>query len=125
MQMAETRDFPIEVVMSLYTGILLCKFGDMHECAEFLLGHPVWTHEFADRALSEQMRAEIKQQLPRLHAHIAGELAKEDVPQFVEDLRTAYGPKATLKKGNFKRTESPIDTARRLVGDDKIIALEM
>lgn len=38
--MSETRDFPTAVIASISSGTLLCKFGDMHEAAEYLMGHP-------------------------------------------------------------------------------------
>lgn len=44
--MTETRDFPTAVIASLSSGVLLCEFTDMHEAAEYLMGHPIWTHQF-------------------------------------------------------------------------------
>jgi len=35
------------IVISAYTGVLCCKFGDMHKAAEAKAGHPIWTHQFA------------------------------------------------------------------------------
>jgi len=31
-----------------YTGITALPFGDFHGDVEQRLGHPVWTHQFAD-----------------------------------------------------------------------------
>jgi len=46
-----------KVIISAYTGVLMCNFGDMHEYIEKILGRPVWTHELAD----EKIRNEIKE----------------------------------------------------------------
>lgn len=35
----KAQKFPIEVVVSLTNGVLLCKFDKMHELAEHVLGH--------------------------------------------------------------------------------------
>ena len=35
------------IVVSAYTGFLMCDFGDVHEYIEKKLGRPIWTHEFA------------------------------------------------------------------------------
>lgn len=36
------------VVVSAYTGYLMCDFNDVHRYVEEKLGRPVWTHELAD-----------------------------------------------------------------------------
>lgn len=59
------------IVISGYTGILICDFGDLHEEIEKRLGRPVWTHEmpsieeeiksaFRDDFMSLQPKSEIK-----------------------------------------------------------------
>lgn len=46
-----------KVVLSAYTGILMCDFWEVHKYIEKLLGGPVWSHELA----SEDLLAEIKE----------------------------------------------------------------
>lgn len=65
--MTEKREFPAEVVLSVTSGVLLCKsFSDVHECVEFLLGRPVWTHEFADPSLLEKSSCRVFSKHPFL-----------------------------------------------------------
>lgn len=45
-----------KVIVSAYTGILMCDFSDVHEYIEKKLGRPVWTHEFADEGLNDEIR---------------------------------------------------------------------
>lgn len=45
------------VIVSAYTGVLMCSMSDMCEYIEEKLGRPVWTHELAD----PQVVAEIKE----------------------------------------------------------------
>lgn len=46
-----------KVVLSAYTGILMCDISEVHKYIEKLLGRPVWMHELA----SEPLWAEIKE----------------------------------------------------------------
>lgn len=61
-----SKDFPLGVLLSMTTGKMLCNFSDMHEAAELILGHPVWTHEFADRNLCDKIKARVLAQHPDL-----------------------------------------------------------
>lgn len=46
------------IIVSAYTGILICDFGDMHEEVEKRLGRPVWTHQFP--SLRDEIAAAFK-----------------------------------------------------------------
>lgn len=37
-----------KIIVSAYTGTLMCDFSDVHEYIEKKLGRPVFTHEMAD-----------------------------------------------------------------------------
>lgn len=43
-------------IVSAYTGFLCGTFHDMHGYAEELFGRPVFTHEFADRAIAAKLK---------------------------------------------------------------------
>lgn len=36
------------VIITGYTGVLMCNFADYHAAVEARLGHPVWTHQFPE-----------------------------------------------------------------------------
>lgn len=42
-----TKALPLPVRLAVESGISTCSFDAFHEAAEGLLGHPIWTHEFA------------------------------------------------------------------------------
>lgn len=49
------------VIISAYTGVLLTKnFQDVAAFCEELLGRPILTHEYADKAVLEEIRAKSK-----------------------------------------------------------------
>jgi len=47
-------------IIGAYTGFSAGPFADIQEYAERVFGRPIWTHEFADKALSEELRAKAK-----------------------------------------------------------------
>lgn len=48
------------IVVSAYTGFLMCDFSDMHEYIEKKLGRPILTHEFADKGTWKEIREKIR-----------------------------------------------------------------
>lgn len=64
------------IVVSAYTGILMCDFGDMHEYIEKVMGRPIWTHEFADYKLWDQIKEKVKPDFLRICAEVAKEERK-------------------------------------------------
>ena len=48
------------VVVSAYTGYLMCDFDDMHKYIEEKMGRPVWTHEMAFEEVREKIREAVK-----------------------------------------------------------------
>lgn len=55
-----------EIVASLFSGRLLCEFGEMHQFAEWLTGEPIFTHQFAHRGFVKQMQDALAKQIPSL-----------------------------------------------------------
>lgn len=43
--MAETREWPTDVVLSVVTGSLVSEFSFVHQMLEWMAGEPVWTHQ--------------------------------------------------------------------------------
>jgi hypothetical protein len=44
------------IVITGYTGITACNFGDFHGDVERRLGHPVFTHEFAMQSMRDKLQ---------------------------------------------------------------------
>lgn len=53
--------FKPAVVLSVYTGYLMCDFSEMHSYIEHVMGGPVWTHELASKELGDTIRTKIKE----------------------------------------------------------------
>ena len=48
------------IIISAYTGYLMCDFTSMHKYIEEKLGRPIWTHEFASEKIMEEIREKVK-----------------------------------------------------------------
>ena len=44
------------VVVSAYTGYLMCDWNDVHKYVEEKVGRSVWTHEFADLEFQKEVQ---------------------------------------------------------------------
>ena len=49
------------VIVSAYTGYLMCDFSDVHHYIEQMMGRPVWTHEMADESVQKAIRKAVRQ----------------------------------------------------------------
>lgn len=55
-----------KLVISAYTGVLMVNFEELHEFIEKKLGHPVWSHEFADPNFNEELQKIFKDEFLRI-----------------------------------------------------------
>lgn len=106
--MSEIKLFPTRVIASLSSGVLLCEFGKMHEAAEWLMGHPIWTHHFADKTLWREMQAAILEQAPGFPTDLEG-VNKENYLERADDLDAQLGDVVAIRKGSGLTARLPTD----------------
>lgn len=106
--MAETREFPTEVIASISTGVLLCEFGEMHKAAEYLMGHPIWTHHLIDKDLRRDMLRAIAAQCPGMPTEIAG-VTPDNFREKIAALHAELGPVQTIREGSGLTAMLPTD----------------
>jgi hypothetical protein len=104
----ETKDFPVAVIASISTGVLLCQFGEMHEAAEYLMGHSIWTHHFASNELNDEMRRTILEQCPGMPTEAPG-VTKDNWPAFKAKLEADLGETVKIRKGGGLTAMLPTD----------------
>ena len=121
--MTETRDFPTAVIASISSGILMCNFGDMQEAAEYLMGHPIWTHHFADKGLWQEMQQTIAEQCPGMPTEIEG-VTKDNYQESVATLCAELGPTVRIRKGGGLTAMLPTDGIPNHL-KDKIIEIKI
>ena len=107
--MSETRDFPTAVIASLSCGITLCKFSDMHEAAEYLMGHPIWTHHFADKKLWKEMQQTIAAQCPGMPTDEPEGINADNYLEYVAKLEAELGKTVKIRKGGGLTAMLPTD----------------
>lgn len=49
-----------KVVVSAYTGVLMCDIDDLQKYVEEKLGRPVFTHEFAEQSIWDEIHEKSK-----------------------------------------------------------------
>jgi len=104
--MAETKEFPSLAVASLSTRRLLCDFGVMHGCAEWIMGHPIWTHQFP--SLADDLRGAVLAQFPDMPTELEG-CNKENWRQYADRIEQQFGKMLTVRKGDGLTELSPTD----------------
>lgn len=117
----ETKAFSTPILASITTGVLLEEpFSKMHEAAEFLMGHSIWTHEFANKALWGLMRAKLLEQHPGLDVD-ADDVTADNYEDFAAKLKADLGDTLEISKGEERRAADPLTTAQNMLGPDKEI----
>lgn len=51
-----------KIVVSAYTGVLMCDFADLQEYIEKKFGRPVFTHELADKSVQKEIEEMSKEE---------------------------------------------------------------
>jgi hypothetical protein len=106
--MTETRDFPTTVIASISAGVLLCDFSAMAEAAEYLMGHPIWTHHFADKQLWHEMQRTIVEQCPGMPTELEG-TTKDNYLDTIAEIEKALGKTVRIRKGSGLTAMLPTD----------------
>lgn len=55
-----------KIIVSAYTGVLMCDFSDMHQYIEEKLGRPVFTHELASQRICDEIKRAAKSDFMRI-----------------------------------------------------------
>lgn len=122
---AETKEFDTLIVGSASSGYMLknrASIGALQAVAEWALGHPVWTHELADKALWLRMSEAIRTHLPDMPAPL-GDDEKPDWQALGASLIERYGETVSLPRGSQERTEGPIESLQRLAPGKPVIGV--
>ncbi len=105
--MNETREFSTAAIASISSGVLLCEdFGKMAEAAEYLMGHPIWTHHFADKQLCDDMKRTIAEQCPGMPTELEGGPTWR--AQLAE-IESKFGKTVRIRKGSGLTAMLPTD----------------
>ncbi len=121
--MSETKTFPTAVIASLSSGISLCEFSKIHEAAEYLMGHPIWTHHFASEDLWREMQQTVAEQCPGMPTNLEG-VTKDNYKEFAARLEAEFGAVVTIRKGGGLTAMLPTDGIQDHLKDNVIIVVK-
>ena len=118
------KDFPIEVVLSLTTGRLLCNFGDLQDLIEHVAGHSVWTHElinptYPKLALAQHPQLANAEKYAGPESNDKGQVM-EYIKEYIVRARNQFGTTLSIVQGNETRPKSPMESLQEMVPKDKI-----
>ena len=109
-----TKTFDARVIGTLTTGIvLLADMPAIHEAFEHVLGHPVWTHELADKAVWKAATTNIVAAHPKFPTS-----KPADWQALAEELVVRYPDGVTLPRGTGFRRADPLTTLREIAGTE-------
>lgn len=117
-----TKTFPMHAILTMRTGICMGDFGKAHELAEWVLGHPVWTHELASKQAVKAIKDALGKQFPDLPDSLP-DVTKENYATVLAELVAKHGTSRQVAKGSEERTQSPIDTMVEMVGAERVLAV--
>ena len=126
---ARHKEFPLATILSITTGIYLKtpgrtdgSFGDIQEAIEWVAGHPVWTHELASKGIRESSAESVFSQHPQLKG-VDGGLTKENHEEWTVNQVNQFGETLSLAQGTQVRTENPIESLQKMIGDKPVIPI--
>ena len=126
----DTKTFSIGAVLTIvHRGTLLGDFSEVHQLVEHMSGHPVWTREMASRELWDRLADQLLASVPQFRDVVLfvrperQEAVSTAVSAYVANQALRFGQYLTIPAGTDERAESPLDSLRRLVPDEKIVAV--
>ncbi len=115
----QNKNFSTLAVAGIITGYTWDDhgFGPIHEAAEWVMGHALWTHEFALKTVWEALRVRVLAQHPDLV-----EMDTYNVKEISTEapcMCKRWPDGIVLQRGCEVRTSSPLETLAGMVGKDK------
>lgn len=118
-----TKTFDVPTLASITTGVLLVQpFSKVHEACEWLLGHPVWTHELGNRATVDRIKATLLKQFPELDVD-ATNVGKDNWAPFAYELIQKFGPSREVEQGTDEREADPLTTLKQMIPGASVVVV--
>ena len=117
-----TKAIDVATLVSITSGVLLVQpFSKVHEACEWILGHPVWTHELGSEKTVNRIKAAVLAQHPDLPSEVKAD--RNDWDRVADGLRDWYGATRDVAQGTNEREADPLTTLREMVPDASIVVV--
>lgn len=109
----ETKMISPVALAGITTAVLLEQdgFSKIHEAFEWIMGHPVWTHEMP--GAWSRARALVLDQFPEMPGE--GDVEARGFAAVADEVRQRYGNAVEVRQGTDKRTANPVETAEAVM----------
>lgn len=117
----EKKNFPSLAIASAATGICMAdgmNVSKFQEIYDFVLGHPIWTHELP--GYGPEVYRLLREQFPLMPTR---EAAEADWKAAANAMTVAYGNEVSVRPGFGERTRSPLETLKEMVPEENIIVV--
>lgn len=109
-----SKSFPLHAILTMKTGKVMGPFRDAHELAEWVMGHPVWTHELL--MVGKEIEQSLSRQFPNLPTNL-DHVDRSNFKGVLAELETVHGSSLEVERGIGQRTKNPLETAVEVFSD--------
>ena len=102
-----TKEFPSVALATLSSGTVLIEpFSKVHEVAEWIMGHPIWTHQFP--SLRHEIENAVLKQFPTMPTKLDG-VTRENWREHADRIEAEFGKTVRVKRGDGLTALLPTD----------------
>jgi hypothetical protein len=114
--MAKTKHFTLGDILSVITTKFLARdIGSLYTILQFVLGHPVFTHEIGEAC--QECAPELLRQFPQLAEVDASTVTPENAYEWLCEQKVKYGNRFKVTPMEPRvRTETPMESLARKRG---------
>ena len=102
--MSDIKHIDPAALAGITTGTLMTDFSALHEAAEHVMGHPIWTHQFP--TLLPKIADAVLAQFPEMPISLDGTTWE----QARDEVRLRHGATVLVRKGSGEAVH-PLDPA--------------
>lgn len=86
-------------------------------------GHPIWTHEFADKARWDALKDSVFSQHPQLASVDGSGVTPENYEELLAGWTAQFGETLEIEQGTTARKESPLESLERIAPGKPVVAV--
>lgn len=113
--------FPLNQVLTITTGRLLCDIGDVYGILNFLTGDNLFTHQLPRGV--EFCQPKILEQYPELAEVDDSGVTSENWREWLDKMKSKLPAEYELSPLENWKSRNPIEEAEEMIGKEKVITV--